>query len=305
MKTTAPYSCWAASVALLAGMCAAQEVPNGHHWPIHYDGPRVSHVQVPANQTAEAEASGGPSNPHFHVTFHGGPVQTATASHAIYWAPQGSPMRSGYEGIIDQFLTDVGGTPLYGFATEYYGVNGPVRNESKFMGAWMDRTPFPVNGVNDLAVIESVERAILANGWQTGINSSFFVMLGPGAIRSPQFCAYHSAFEFNNEVVIYGVMPYFTAKDAGVCGSPFGITPNNNYEADTTIGNLTHEQTEMVTDPLIDGWYDSQHGEVGDICVYSYGVPFTTRGANVVLHEHQYIVQEEWSQKHQSCQPNL
>lgn len=308
MKTTARYFglalCFGVSVLLLVGLCAGQTA-NGYHWPIHYDGPMVHHGQMPASATPEGEAVSQPSFPHFHVTFHGGPVQTSTASHAIYWAPKGSEMRSGYERIIDQFLTDVGGTPLYGYATEYSGSNGQVRNDSKFVGAWVDRTPFPAGGLTDLAIMESIERAILANGWEIGINSSFFLMLGPGAIQSPQFCAYHSAFQFNGDVVIYGVMPYFNAKDAGGCGSPFGISPNNNFDADTTIGNLTHEQTEMVTDPLINAWYDPVNGEVGDICIYSYGVPFTTRGANVILHGDQYIVQEEWSQKHQACQPNL
>jgi hypothetical protein len=176
---------------------------------------------------------------------------------------------------------------------------------SRFGGSWVDTTPFPKGGVTDLAIIESIERAILLNGWNTGVDSSFFLMLGSGALPTVQFCAFHSAFQFNNDVVIYGVMPYFTAQDAGGCGAPFGITPNHNFEADTTIGNLTHEQTEMVTDPLLNAWFDPVNGEVGDICIYSYGVPFTNLGGNFTAHGHAYIVQEEWSEKHRSCQPNL
>jgi hypothetical protein len=164
----------------------------------------------------------------------------------------------------------------------------------------VDTTPFPPgNNLTDKDIMESIERAILFNGWNTGINSSFFLMLGQG----PQVgaCAYHSAFQFNGDSVIYGVMPYFTIKDAGGCGTPFGISPNNNFDADSTIGNLTHEQMEMVTDPLLNAWYDNRYGvEVGDVCIYSYGVPFASKGGNLVANRHQYIIQEEWSEKHKS-----
>jgi hypothetical protein len=152
--------------------------------------------------------------------------------------------------------------------------------------------------------MESVERAILFNGWTPGINSSFFLLLGEG----PQVgaCAYHSAFQFNGDSVIYGVMPYFTVQNAGGCGTPFGISPNHNFEADSTIGNLTHEQMEMVTDPLLDAWYDNTYGvEVGDACVYSYGVPFGGNGGNLLANFHEYFVQEEWSEKFRGCQPSL
>jgi hypothetical protein len=272
-------------------------VPDGYHWPIHYDGPQVHH--------GSAAAAGQPPLPHFHLTFHGGPVQTTTKSYAIYWKPKGSFMNAGYQTIINQFLDDVGGSPLYGFATEYTGSNGPVKNQSKFSGSWVDETPFPKWGLTDLAITQTIERAVLNNGWDIGIGSSFFLMLGNGAIQGPQFCAYHSAFQFNYDVVIYGVMPYFTAQDAGGCGSPFGITPNNNFDADSTIGNLTHEQMEMVTDPLLNAWYDPINGEVGDICIYSYGVPYTNAGANFTAKGHGYIVQEEWSEKFHGCQPSL
>ena len=271
-----------------------------HHWPIHYHRPFDKNALAAHSTDASKDFL-----PKFHLVFHGGPVQTKTTSYAIYWKPKGTFMNPDYQKIVNQFLTDVGGSPIYGFATEYTGSNGRVENDSHFAASWVDTTPFPQSGLTDESIIETVQRAILVNGWTAGINSSFFVMLG----HIPQgfdFCAYHSAAELNGEPVIYGVMPYFTIKDAGGCGTPFGISPNNNFDADSTIGNLTHEQMEMVTDPLLNAWYDNTYGvEVGDTCIYSYGVPFGSRGGNLIANGHQYIVQEEWSQKHVSCQPNL
>jgi hypothetical protein len=277
----------------------AQQTGVTYHWPIHYDRPfdkSAALVQSPSSNTDAL--------PKFHLTFHGGPVQTTTTSYAIYWKPKGSYMNPNYQKIVNQFLKDVGGSPIYGYATEYTGSNGRVQDVSNFGGSWVDTTPFPKGGLTDKAIMESIERGILLNGWNTGINSSFFLMLGEG----PQVgaCAYHTAFQFNGDSVIYGVMPYFTIKNAGGCGSPFGISPNNNFDADSTIGNLTHEQMEMVTDPLLNAWYDNTYGvEVGDVCIYSYGVPFASRGGNLVAKGHQYIIQEEWSEKHHACQPNL
>jgi hypothetical protein len=290
---------------ILCCICAApqalaQQAGITNHAPIHYDRPFGKAALAPQLPSGPNDAL-----PKFHLVFHGGPVQTTTTSYAIYWKPKGSFMNSGYQKIVNQFLKDVGGSPIYGYATEYTGSNGRVQNVSTFAGSWVDTTPFPQGGVTDQAIVESVERAILINGWTTGINSSFFVMLGHGP-RTGGFCAYHSAAQLNGEPVIYGVMPYFTIKDAGGCGTPFGITPNNNFDADSTIGNLTHEQMEMVTDPLLNAWFDNTFGvEVGDVCIYSYGVPFASRGGNLVAKGHQYIIQEEWSEKHKSCQPNL
>ena len=118
-------------------------MPDGYHWPIHYDRPTAQPAATQAKQAAL------PSVPHVHLQFHGGPVQTTTTTFAIYWVPMGSFIRSGYRRIIDQYLIDVGGTPLYGYATEYRGSDGAVKNQSKFAGSWVDTTPFPPGGLTD------------------------------------------------------------------------------------------------------------------------------------------------------------
>lgn len=304
MKTAARSLCLPLSLIVFClcsvAVALTQETGITYHWPIHYHRP-FGKTFAPAQSAAGAKDP----LPKFHLTFHGGPVQTHTTSYAIYWKPKGSYMNKSYQKIVNQFLKDVGGSPIYGYATEYTGSNGRVENVSNFAGYWVDTTPFPSGGLTDKAIVETVERAILVNGWTTGINSSFFVMLGHGP-NTDGFCAYHSAAQLNGDPVIYGVMPYFTIKDAGGCGTPFGISPNNNFDADSTIGNLTHEQMEMVTDPLLDAWYDNKYGvEVGDVCIYSYGVPFGNLGGNLIANGHQYIVQEEWSEKYHACQPNL
>lgn len=214
-------------------------------------------------------------------------------------------MRPGYQRIINRFLSDSGSSVVYRSATEYWGSNGRVQSISEFGGSWLDTTPFPAGDLTDQDIIDTVERAILVNGWKAGLESSFFVLLGSGP-HSDQFCAYHSSVELDGVTIVYGAVAYLDLNNPGDCATPFGITPNRNLEADSAVNSLSHEQMEMVTDPLGDAWYDTaSQNEIADICLDSYGLPFGPAGGNLTVNSHEYIVQEIWSQKRHSCQPNL
>ena len=275
-------------------------------YPIHFDGPGIRHG-YPRIQAASATGVTG-SLPTFDLRYHGGPVQIATTSYAIYWQPPGTYMSRTYQPLIDRFLGEVGGSAIYGMATEYTGSNGRVRNSSHFGGSWVDRSPYPAHGVSDTDLQIEVLKAVSANGWKPGINSQFFVMTAKNAPPAPNYCAYHSAFDFGFPPQIdsyaYAFIPYVGNENG--CNVPFGLSPNKDPEADGSILNLSHEQTEMVTDPLINAWYDESYGEVGDICIYSFGVPINNNfDANLVIGRDPYFLQEEYSQAQHSCEPNL
>ena len=297
-----------ASIPVVA--TAATLSPVRHSYPIHFDGPMIHHIHA---QTAAQAAGTVPAVtgnlPTFDVTFHGGPIQTATKSFAIYWQPAGTYMSPTYKSLIDRFLTDAGGSAIYGMATTYFGSNGRVQNRSTFGGSWVDRTPYPAKGVTDMDLQLEVLKAATANGWTAGVNTQFFIMTAKNALPSVQFCAYHSAFDYGfpprPKTFVYGFIPY--VGDVNGCNVPFGITPNNDAAADGSILNLSHEQMEMVTDPLINAWYDDKNGgaEVGDICIYSFGVPIDNVGGNIDIGPHPYFLQEDYSQARGSCQPNL
>jgi hypothetical protein len=285
-----------AFAATLAAPAGANEVRD---YPIHYDGPMVHHAQ-PFMRSMDDTL------PNFNVTFHGGPVQTTTTSYSIYWRPKGYHMSKTYAPLIDRFLADAGGSPIYGMATIYSGSNGPVQNVSTFGDSWTDTTPYPSRGIRDSDIQAEVAKAMKANGWPPGITSAFFVMTGKDALPTVQYCAYHSAFNYKGnkqKPVAYGFVPYVGYVNG--CDPPYGITPNNDIAADGSIISLSHEQEEMVTDPLLNAWYDDVNGEIGDICIFAYGVPYGRGGANMVINNHPYFLQEDWSQTAMACQPNL
>jgi len=82
-------------------------------------------------------------------------------------------------------------------------------------------------------------------------HTQFYVMTAKNAKPAPQFCAYHSAFDygFGKRIVsfVYAYVPYVGYVNG--CDVPFGISPNKDVDADGSILNLSHEQMEMVTDP--------------------------------------------------------
>src|SRR5450755_3146113 len=252
-------------------------------YPIHFDGPMVNHGPL---------AFGPDFLPHLGVRFHGGPVQTSTVSYSIYWQPAGTYMSPPYKTLINRFLTDVGGSPIYGMATTYSGSNGPVLNQSIFAGTTIDTTPYPSGGPHDRDLQAAVSRAISANDWPTGLNAQYFIFTSKHAVPVSGYCAYHSAYNFDHDKtkpVVYAFTPYVGFFNG--CDPPYYITPNNDIDSDGSIISISHEQMEMVTDPLINAWYGNGINEIGDICIFSFGEPYGPGQANMMINRHPYFLQ--------------
>lgn len=112
------------------------------------------------------------------------------------------------------------------------------------------------------------------------------------------FCAYHGTTStlFNGKHVLYGALPDMQAGSG--CAVGCGTS--------TTFGNYTtvssHELVEAMTDADIGltttvsfplAWYDSNHGEIGDICNLQQA-SYTANGAT-------YTVQLEFSNSANDC----
>lgn len=118
---------------------------------------------------------------------------------------------------------------------------------------------------------------------------------------SAAYCAYHSQ---DSSGTVYANMPYpiYASPVGFTCSSdarfPVVQTPNGNADADTEVSPTSHEVMEAITDPDTNtGWYDSSGFENGDECAYVFGATQGTAGAlyNQVIHHHQYLTQEEFS----------
>jgi hypothetical protein len=247
----------------------------------------------------------------------------------IFWLPKGDSFEpngsnSRYERLMERYFQDVGGTPFYNILSQYYDdIGGPVRNVVTLGGSYVDTASYAAAGTEsdpllDSDISQEINRVLALKRGEWVADSEHIVFLVTGYNvqecsgtsasdgctfrhnREADFCAYHSQ---SAEDVIYAYLPVVD----GCLDLPTAQSPNDDPVADAVISTASHEQFEAVSDPSLDGWFDSatNEGEMADKCVRVYG-PVDDDGGNVTLaHGHRYIVQEEWSLRDQRCTLSL
>jgi len=319
-------------VAMLAGLAlvlvwalpaqAADKEPGRHHH---------GHAVAAQHAASTAAASTG------QLYWYGGPVQNYTKTYAIFWLPTGYTYEKGgssanYRTLVERYLRDVGGSTFANPTTQYYDSSNWVSNSSTFVESVLDTSPYPVhNGyvyTTDADIRAEVVKWIKARGWVYGIHEQFFVFTASGVLTydpslgwsnnngSTGYCAYHNTFSassygMQNVQIVYANMPgqdghypCYAKTFAGYnsSGQPtyYWYSPNGDYAADSAVSITSHEQFEMITDPLLNAWKDASGDENGDKCAYNYGTVATDTG-NVTLNGHRYILQGEWSNAIAGC----
>jgi len=106
------------------------------------------------------------------------------------------------------------------------------------------------------------------------------------------FCAYHGSVTFSDVGhVLYSVIPY---QHVSGCGD-FGLTVPNTVPIDDTASTLSHEDSEIISDPDPGGGYfNDQFGlEIADACAGFR--------ATETLNAHKYLIQPEYSNSVHGC----
>ncbi len=255
-----------------------------------------------------------------NLIYNGGPVmQQTSVTYPIFWLPPGSHVAIGYQGLIERYFSDVGGSTLYNNLTQYYeivhGVKKYIQNSSSLGGSWTDTSPYPKGPISDAQIQAEVVKAMKANGWTGGLTHEFFVYIGDGkntciapgvCIAQGGFCAYHGYFASGGTNVIYANMPYpFTGigSQGASCilvNHAAGLGPNHNPAADAAISITSHEHNESVTDPLLNAWFDAVGFEIGDKCSWNFGT-IQRDGSNITMNGNPYLVQQEWNNNIVGC----
>ncbi len=220
-----------------------------------------------------------------HLTYRNGPLLTNVEVFTIFWGsdwqmPANMQVRQQMNTFFDYILT----SPLLDQLAEY-SVPGKTIGQGKRTGTTLLTLPEPGKSVQD-PHIQSMLQTEFAKGVipQPNANSLYFVFLPPGtqikqgrAASCKDFCGYHEATSDN---IFYAVMPF-----PGCTGCFGGLAV---FDAFTS--SSSHELSEAITDPIPgQGWYDDNHGEIGDICAWK------TKQLG------QYTVQLEWSNSAGSC----
>lgn len=252
------------------------------------DAIRVVPLHLPGGLSDAAP--GVPPTPPPSLTYRGGPLLGAVEVFVIFWGSAwAQPPQSGIAQSLTQFFPFVLTSPLLDQMAEYNVPGGTQIGHGKYVGSTNITTPAPKHTTTDKAIQAMLQKEIGSNAAipQPTSNTLYFVYLQPGAAVSQggsrsctAFCGYHDHIAAPGGSIYYAAMPYPNCK--GCLG---GLAP---LDALTSISS--HELCEAITGPIPGkGWYDDNHGEVGDICAWK------TKPLGA------YTVQLEWSNRTSRC----
>ena len=304
----------AAAVALVSagGGLAVAGAPSPATGHVHLLPTRqiVEHAKGAIGVGTGCLGTGSPGCLPIPLQYNGGQVEaTGTKSYAVFWEPTGSTVSPTYNSLITRFFNDIGGSTLYGVATQYYqGSNQQhIVNSSSLGGTWVDTSAYPSSSLSDADIQNEAVKAINANGWTKGIGAQVFVFLAKGENQCQSsgtcsfstYCAYHGTFTAAGATILYASMPY-AGTDLSGCGTQSSASPNNDLDADAEMSITSHELMETVTDPQLNAWFDATGSEIGDKCAYTYGTT-GANGSNITMNGHPYILQQEFSNASLGC----
>ncbi|WP_133260031.1 choice-of-anchor P family protein [Streptacidiphilus pinicola] len=310
----------------------------GHHRPgVFMAYPHgSSSVQTPPRITTDTPYTHTPTpGSEADLANHGGSVMHGVTVSLVYWLPTGDHFTSdgtdaAYESLQQRWVQDVGGTPYFNVVNQYADSTGHVPNAVSFGGSWTDTQPYPHAGtttdpLTDGDIATEASHAAAAKGWPQDATHIVVVFTASGiqqCLSSNQctfptvpkggwVCGYHSS---NGNNQLYAFMSD-SGGDHGAPGNNCLIqdsAPNGNLAADNEVSILSHEISETATDPYVNttpAWTDltsqTTGGEIGDKCeAGETGTPYAPKndsGADVFLHGHPYVLQQEWSNAVHTC----
>lgn len=219
------------------------------------------------------------------LVYNNGPLIAKVEVFTVFWGAtwqQGTlnPLISEINGFFDFILTSQLIDQLSEYSVSQYKIG-----HGKRVGTTTLTTPDVNKTVSDAAIREIIQQQISAGKLPAANPSLLYFIFLPSGVTVTQggsasckvFCGYHDAISSD---LFYAVMPF---PDCSGCSSNF-----STFDALTVTAS--HELCEAITDPVPgQGWYDSQNGEIGDICAWQ------TKKIG------RYTVQKEWSNQAGSC----
>lgn len=235
---------------------------------------------VPLHPPRAAATTGAP-----HLTYRNGPLLTAVEVFTVFWGqawqqPANRTISSQMNAFFDYIVT----SKLIDLLHEY-SVPGKTIGHGKRIGTANLTSSEPGSSVEDGTIQQLLAKEIGSGGLPAATpNTLYFAFLPPGtqvvqggSASCKTFCGYHDATQSG---IFYAVMPY-----PGCSGCTGGLAA-----LDALTSTTSHELCEAITDPIpVQGWYDDNYGEIGDICAWK------TR----VLDGH--TIQLEWSNAADAC----
>ena len=258
-----------------------------------------------------------------HLNYYGGPVISNVSVVTVFWTNTVDPA---VQTTMPQFYSAITNSTYYDLVSEYAtnitpqgggsGTNQSLGRGSA--GGTFTIAPSKCNNgtlctIDDTAIQAELLAQITAGHLpppdldNNGNVNTLYMIYFPlnvtitlqGSRSCVVFCAYHgtTSAKFNSKNIAYGIFPDMSPASGcfGGCGS------NPDYIKDTTSVS-SHELIEAATDtdvgiaqtfapPL--AWYDTNNGEIGDIC--------NAQQATVNAGGGSWVVQKQWSNALNAC----
>jgi len=240
-----------------------------------------------------------------NLTYNGGSVMLTNTTHIVFWAPSGYSYPSGYQALIERYLSDVAhdsGDPTNtnSVATQYYDTVGGTTNNIQYNSTTTtaltdtDAYPTPTTAcagaeggastcLDQTQLTDELDSFINSSSGARGYGNLWFLVLppkvqtcfdtvsngcGPYGTGANGYCGYHTSLTggySGSQETIWALTPY----DAGAGTGCQSSEPNNN-DADESINDMSHEMNESITDPLpyatgTGGWWDANTTNGGEI----------------------------------------
>lgn len=319
-----------------------------------YEHGTAARVQASVSRAAVCPAS--PDG----LCWDGGPVLHTTSPYLVFWDPSGA-ITAQSRHVMTQYYIDASQdssnpTDAYAYRilSQYTDSNGSAAQGQTFSAgtqAISDPDSYPSTDtttctaaeqqgfaqcITDAQIQAELTSLINSRHLPTGTGSGapiYFVVtpqnvnvcMNGGGCASDTFCAYHSSYLGpGSNTVIYASIPFTSGagcQDAGPVDPPTQ-EPNGDV-ADVITDNMSHENSEAVTDPLGTAWLTTTGEEVGDQCE-AFGAydPNDPRGPtnpdaylptlggsqsagtlyDQLINGDSYFTQTEWSNSTENCE---
>ena len=221
------------------------------------------------------------------LQYHGGPVQHSTTVIPIFW---GSASAFGGDKVsgLDALYHGIGGTPYAHTNSEYTDGNGAVNTTAITNGTNVfDTTATPSGSPSTSQVLAEVAK--VTNNHP--VAGAYYPVYSDKPRGSAGYCAWHSTGTIDGVRVQFG---FFFDLDGDPGCNP-DDTGTGHSEGLAALANVSgHELSEMLTDPLLNAWYDQKGEENADKCAWMFGGLVTIGGQ-------QWKIQENWSNAAAAC----
>jgi len=246
-------------------------------------------------------AKGGGSRPKTSsngINYHGGPLLNNATSNVYYiWYGDWSNNTAG--AILDNFASNIGGSPYYNINTTYYDGNNVHVSNSVTQGVSTTDNYSRGTALSDTDIQAIVANKITVGALPSDTNGVYFVLTSADVNETSGFCTQYCGWHTHGSIGGKDIKYSFVG-NPGRCPSACAAqttSPNGNLGADAMASIIAHELEEAVTDPDLNAWYDRRGYENADKCAWTFGTTSTTAtGAkyNMTLNNMNYLIQQNW-----------